>query len=125
MAELPGRVGGQIEEFHFKAALHEIMAAARESNRYFDHKQPWVERKTDLAACGTTINVLLHCIRTFGVVVEPFLPFAAGTIARMLRCEADELRWQRAAEPLPEGRALGEAKILFTKLEVPEAEAEE
>ena len=116
---LPDTVSEQIEGYHFKAAMQLVMAAAKESNRYFDHCQPWVRRKQDMAACGTTINVLLNTIKTLGVVMEPFLPFAAEKVARMLSCEADELTWADATGLLPEGRALGEPGILFVKLEPP------
>ena len=75
------------------------------------------QRKSDLAACGTSINVLLCTIKTLGVVMEPYLPFAAEKVGRMLALEAGEGRWDSAAGPLPEGRALGEAEILFKKLD--------
>jgi len=118
-AALPGNVSEQIEGYHFKAAMQLVMAAAKESNRYFDHSEPWVRRREDMVACGTTINVLLNTIRTLGVVIEPSLPFAAEKVARMLSCEADELKWANAARPLPEGRKLGDPEILFAKLELP------
>ena len=119
VARLPDDVSDQLEGCHFKAAIQLIMAAAKESNRYFDYKQPWVQRKQDMAACGTTINVLLSTIKALGVVMEPFLPFAAEKVARMLSCGADELEWASATRPLPEGRALGKPEILFLKLEHP------
>jgi len=95
------------------------MAAARGSNRYFDFKEPWVQRKRDAAACGTTVNVLLNTIKVFCAVMEPYLPFSAEKLARMLSCDADERRWSEATRSLPQGRQLGEPRILFTKLEPP------
>jgi len=121
-AALPSKVAAQIEDFHFKVALQEVMAAARQSNRYFDHKAPWAQRKQDMAACDTTINVTLNTIKTLGVVMEPFLPFAAAKTARMLACEGTEFTWAGAAAALPAGRALGEAEILFEKLDPPSQE---
>jgi methionyl-tRNA synthetase len=114
---LPEKAAAQIEGFHFKLALQEIMAAARDSNRYLDHRAPWRLRKTDMAACATAINVMLNTIKTLCVVAEPFVPFGAQKIARMLACEQAELKWAAAARPLPVGRALGEAQIPFVKLE--------
>ena len=122
IACLADDVGTELEAFHFKAGIDRVMAAARQSNRYFDHKQPWVQRKDDVTACSTTINVLLCTIKALAVVMEPFLPFGAQKIARMLSCEPDELVWSRAAEALPAGRALGEPVILFVKLEEPSDE---
>ena len=117
---LAGRVGALLDGYHFKDALHEVMAAAREGNRYFDHRQPWVLRKEDLGACGTVINVCLNTVKALAVVMEPFLPFAAAKAAGMLAAAPEELRWQAAGEPLPEGRKLGDPAILFEKLEPPE-----
>jgi methionyl-tRNA synthetase len=117
LAELPDKVGELIEGYRFKDALNEVMAAAREGNRYFDYRQPWVLRKEDKAACGTVLNVCLNTIRTLTVVMEPFLPFAADKAARMLGLTAGERTWQAAAEPLPQGRKLGEAEVLFAKLD--------
>ena len=57
LAQLPERVGSLIEKFAFKAALAELMAAARTANKYFDSKAPWSQRKDDMPACGTTINI--------------------------------------------------------------------
>ncbi len=122
VGRLPKEVCEQLEDYHFKAALQAIMAAAKETNRYFDYRKPWVLRKKDAAVCATTINVLLGTIKTLAVVMEPFLPFAAGKVARMLSCEPQELKWDAATRPLPEGRRLGEAEILFVKLDQPPEE---
>ncbi|MHC4592550.1 MAG: methionine--tRNA ligase, partial [Planctomycetota bacterium] len=89
----------------------------RDSNRYFDYRQPWVLRKEDQAACGTVISICLDTIKTLAVVMEPFLPFAAVKAAAMLSAAPEELTWSAAADPLPEGRQLGEPVILFQKLE--------
>jgi methionyl-tRNA synthetase len=114
---LPDTVAACIEEFRLKDGLGEVMAAARETNRYFDYRQPWLLRKQDMAACGTVINVCLSTIKTLGVVMEPYVPFAAEKVAGMLSAEPDELRWAAAAGPVPEGRQLGEPVILFDKIE--------
>jgi len=120
IAGLADKVAECLEGYRFKEALHVVMEAARQSNRYFDHREPWALRKKDLAACGTVINVCLNTIKTLAVVMEPFLPFAAEKVASMLATEPDEMKWAAAAESLPEGRKLGEAVILFEKLEMPE-----
>jgi len=119
VAALPDRVAALLEEYRFKDALGEVMAAARDGNKYFDHRQPWALRKSDPAACATVINVCLNTVKTLAVVMEPFLPFAAARTAAMLSAGSEELTWQAAAQPLPEGRPLGEPVILFEKLEPP------
>ncbi|MFW6189270.1 MAG: methionine--tRNA ligase [Planctomycetota bacterium] len=118
IGDLPARVGDLIEQYRFKHALQEVMAAARESNRYFDYREPWVLRKENRAECGTVINVCLNTVKTLAVVMEPFLPFAAEKARAMLSAEPEEMKWPVAAQPLPEGRELGEAEILFEKMEM-------
>ncbi len=120
IAALPDRVGKRLEAYSFKDALQEVMAGAREANRYFDHREPWVLRKEDMAQCGTVINVCLNTVKALAVVMEPFLPFAAEKVARMLQAEPDEMVWAAAADGLPEGCGLAEAEILFEKLDIPE-----
>jgi methionyl-tRNA synthetase len=118
-AGLPERASALLEDYRFKDGLEEVMAAARESNRYFDHREPWALRKTDASACGTVVNVCLNTIKSLAVAMEPFLPFAAAKAAQMLAATPQEMRWQAASQPLPEGRSLGEPVILFHKLDEP------
>jgi len=118
MQELPGQVACSLDAHRFKSALEHIMAAARRTNRYFDHRAPWSKRKEDMDDCRTIMNVSLNTIKTLGVVCEPFLPFAAGKIHAMLAMTDGERHWDQALAPLPEGRPLGEAQILFRRIEV-------
>lgn len=110
-------VATQLEEFHFKAALGEVMALARAGNVYFDGKQPWAQRKTDAAACGTTIHVCLATVRALVTLMAPFLPHAAAKAVAMMGLDDDALRWDRDAARLPAGHALREPEILFKKLD--------
>jgi len=109
-----------LEQFRFKAALAEVMALARASNGYLDVKQPWKQRKEDLAACGTTINVCLQTVRALATLMAPFLPFSAAKCAAMLRLEQDPLPWDEATAELPAGHELGQPEILFKKLDAAE-----
>jgi methionyl-tRNA synthetase len=118
LPEIPTRVGALIGKYAFKSALNELMSAARAANKYFDTKQPWSTRKTNMADCGTTIHVCLQTLRTLTTTMAPFLPFAAEKAATMLGLDAEAMRWNNAATLLPTGRSLGEAAILFKKLEL-------
>jgi methionyl-tRNA synthetase len=109
-------VAQEIEAFRFKSALAEMMKLARAGNVYLDQKKPWSQRKESLAACGQTINVCLQVVRTLGVLMEPFLPFAAEKVAEMLGLSRDDRAWDRATEPLLAAHPLGPAQILFRKL---------
>ncbi len=118
LKELPKKIGELIEKFSFKAALEELMAAARLANKYFDTKAPWSSRKNDMADCGVTINTCIQTIKTFTVLMRPFLPFAAEKAAKFLNLKEPEcFTWDQAADLLPAGHPIGEPVILFKKIE--------
>ncbi|MFQ6048677.1 MAG: methionine--tRNA ligase [Phycisphaerae bacterium] len=106
-----------LERFHFKAALAEVMALARQSNAYFDAKQPWAQRKTDPAGCATTINVCIQTIKTLATIAAPFVPFSAEKCLAQLGLEAKALPWDQATVELPAGHSLGQPQVLFRKLD--------
>ncbi len=124
LGALPDEVGELIEQYEFKSALETFMAAARECNRYIDQREPWVLRKENPTECGTVINVLLNALKTLGIVMEPFLPFSAEKTGTMLGCDETDMKWTNAGELLPEGRALGEARILYEQIELSEEDVE-
>jgi methionyl-tRNA synthetase len=119
------RVTRHLERFEFKAGLAEIMSLARGANLYFDAKQPWKQRKDDPAACATTLNVCLQTIKTLATLMAPYLPFSAERTADMLNLAAgpphERLAWSGASVELPAGHPLGEAAILFKKIDAAEA----
>ncbi len=110
-----------LEQCRFKAALGSVMEIAREANTYFDRKQPWKQRKEDLAACGTTIYQCLHTVKTLATVAAPFLPFTADSILAQLDVPETTLQWDQALVPPEPGHALGKPEILFKKIEPDEA----
>lgn len=118
---LPDQVGQDIEDSRFKSALGRIMDAFRECNRYIDMRAPWSTRKNDMAMCATTIHTCIQAVRTLGVLMEPFLPFASEKIRASLNVPLAEWTWAHAAQPLPVGHALGPAPdVLFRKLDLAE-----
>jgi len=113
-------VGSRLEEFRVKDALRELMASAKEGNRYFDEKKPWATRKTRLDDCGTTLNLSLQMVRVLAAVMHPFLPGSAQKTWRMLGLEGhvEEVPWDAiGTDRIPEGHPTGELEILFPKIE--------
>ena len=118
IATQTAKVTENLEAFRFKAALGEVMALARAGNGYLDAKQPWKQRKEDMAACGTTLNVCIQTVKALATLMAPFLPHSAEACATML--QVDDFPWAGATEELAGGHALGEPKILFEKLDAAE-----
>ena len=110
------KVGQNIEQHRYRAALEEMMAYARACNQYFGTREPWRTRKENLADCGAAIATCIHAVHYLAVLSYPFMPGAAERLVAMLGLDRPEWRWQAPA-PLPAGHKLGEPQILFAKLE--------
>ncbi|CAN5419771.1 methionine--tRNA ligase [soil metagenome] len=121
-------MSSNLDAFRFRDAVMDMMNIARAANKYFNDKAPWKAVKTDAEDCALTISTCLNVIRTLSVAVAPVLPNTAVSIQRMLNipvCSGapGEVAigtsvWNEAAAlTLPAGHALGEAVILFTKIE--------
>lgn len=120
LAETQRVVAEHLDAFRFRAAMGEVMALARTSNDYISIKAPWTQRKSDMAACGTTMNVCLQSVRTLAILMAPFLPHSAERCRAMLNLEEDAFRWPDATTELPAGHRLGEPDTLFKKLDAGE-----
>lgn len=110
-------VTSDLEEFKFREALRQAMNVARAGNKYLADTEPWKLWKTDPERVATILNVSLQLCGTLAVIFEPFLPFMSEKLRDMLKL--DSLSWNMAGREdlLPAGKQLGEAKILFEKIE--------
>ena len=118
------RVGKSLDEFQVRRAVGELMDLARAGNKYFNDAAPWASAKTDPARCGATLNTALQLQAALSLLMEPFLPFSAAKLRRMLNTP-DNRRWDEAATlRLPDGHPLGTREILFQKIEDPVIDAQ-
>jgi methionyl-tRNA synthetase len=120
-------VAEALDNFQFKEAVKRMMNLARFANKYFNDKAPWVTRKNDPSQCDTTLNLCAQTIRSLAVLMNPFLPFTSHKIWRMLNLEGspETASWEEITElQLPDGHVLGEAEILFRKIEDAEIQPE-
>lgn len=109
----PDRIGQRIENFEFKNALQEIMKIAQEANRYFDHEEPWVTRKTNPLICERTMYVCMKIVTSLSMLIEPFLPFTAARIKKMINFLPQT--WEDISAPKV-AHSIGKPEILFQKL---------
>ncbi len=86
-----GPIGDLLNACKFKAALGEIMALAREVNKYLDSKAPWFQIKEDRARAGTTLYVALRAIDSLKILFAPYLPFSSQRLHAMLGYKGDML----------------------------------
>jgi len=128
LATFPDRIGKAYDTYRNREAVFETMALARLGNKYFNDTEPWHTRKSDPQACANTIHVSLQICASLSVLMEPALPFSSARLRGMLNLEgvrasvpggaAEGIGWDDAGKSLLQpGHVLGEAGILFTKIE--------
>ncbi|MDR1592100.1 MAG: methionine--tRNA ligase [Prevotellaceae bacterium] len=116
-AEVKQSVETLLEQFKFRDAQKEAMNLARIGNKYLADTEPWKIAKTDMARVATIMHVSLQIVASLAIVFEPFLPFTAQKLRRML--SMTDCRWEDLgkSELLPADTQLGAAELLFTKIE--------
>ena len=73
-----------IENYRFREALKDAMNIARIGNKYLADTEPWKVVKSDPARVETILNVALQITANTAIAIEPFMPFSAAKILRML-----------------------------------------
>ncbi|HBB68164.1 MAG: methionine--tRNA ligase [Elusimicrobia bacterium GWA2_56_46] len=63
--------------YRVRAALTQAMALAHAANKYVNDTAPWTLRKTDLARCGTVLNVASRAIINAAIILYPVIPDTA------------------------------------------------
>jgi len=123
ITETRDTVGNFIEHFELKKAMREIMALAKEGNRYFDYMRPWLLIKTDTNRLSTVIHTCTTLVANLGILIQPFLPFTSKKIKDMLRM--GEKCWDEiGCFEADKGKELGNVKILFDRVEKEKIEIE-
>lgn len=148
-----------LENYRFREALKDAMSIARLGNKYISDTEPWKVAKTDLERAATILNLSIQICADLAIAFEPFTPFAAERLRRMLgvcicagmdhkkdregaalhtvqfsdsaaKCpEKDKcvcLNWEILGKPqiIPAGHSLGEAELLFSKVEDEQIDAQ-
>ncbi|RRA95274.1 methionine--tRNA ligase [Paenimyroides viscosum] len=125
LAELkayPAVIESSIERYRFREALGELMNVARLGNKYLADEEPWKLIKTDEDRVKTQMYVALQIAAALSTLAEPFLPFSAAKLKNMLNVTSSEVEmsWNKVAETsdlIPAGHQIGQAELLFAKIE--------
>ena len=73
-----------LENYKFREALKEAMNIARIGNKYLTDTEPWKVAKTDMDRTASILNVSLQLCADLAVAFEPFLPFSAEKLRKIL-----------------------------------------
>ena len=117
MAAVKGSLERNIESYHFREALKDAMEIARIGNKYLADTEPWKVVKTDPQRVETILNVALQLTANTAIAIEPFMPFTAAKMLRMLAVEKFDWEQLGAADLIPAGHTIGTPELLFEKIE--------
>ena len=106
-----------IELYHFREALKDAMNFARIGNKYLADTEPWKVVKTDPERVKTILNIALQITANTAIAIEPFMPFSAEKMLKMLAQEKFGWEQMGSMELIEAGHAIGEAQLLFEKIE--------
>lgn len=112
-----GEVEALLEEFKFRDAQKAAMELARIGNKYLAETEPWKLAKTDMERVGTILNLSLQITANLAIAFEPFLPFSAEKLRKMLGMETFDWAELGRTDLLEAGHQLGESVLLFEKIE--------
>jgi methionyl-tRNA synthetase len=117
LAAYPEKISASIENYRFREALSEVMNVARLGNKYLADTEPWKVIKTDEDRVRTILNISLQIAASIEILIEPFLPFTADKLMKMLNYGGH--LWEDAGKMhlLHRGHQLNQAELLFEKIE--------
>ena len=117
IAKIKASLERNIETYHFREALKDAMAYARVGNKYLADTEPWKVVKTDPERVKTILNIALQITANTAIAIEPFMPFSAEKMLRMLAVEKFDWESLGSMSLLAAGHTIGEAQLLFEKIE--------
>ncbi|MEZ4721958.1 MAG: methionine--tRNA ligase [Flavobacteriales bacterium] len=106
-----------IAQFKFREGLSEAMNLARFGNKFLADLEPWKLQKTNPDEVKKIMFSALNITAHLAQAIEPFQPETAQKIREMLRID-------KVFKGFLDGHEIGEAQLLFSKVEDTEIEAQ-
>jgi len=111
-----------LSEYDLKKALEVVLELGFAANKYVEDSKPWALAKEGSPRLPGVLYNLLEVIRHLGLMLLPFIPGSAEKILQLFEPEFKLAGFscvgQKDFGMLESGRKLGEAGMLFPKLEV-------
>ncbi|MBK9760116.1 MAG: methionine--tRNA ligase [Flavobacteriales bacterium] len=105
------------DQFRLRDALASAMNVARAGNKYLTDTEPWKLEKTDPERTRTVLSNSLNVVAVLSIVLDPFLPFTAAKLRRML--STGTLSWEQAfrTDLIGADQQLGASEHLFKPID--------
>ncbi len=126
LQKFPAIIASSIERYRFREASQEMLNLARLGNKYLADEEPWKAIKTDPERVKTIMYVALQIAAGLAVVAEPFLPFSSNKLKGILNI-SENVAWDSIAtseELISANHKIGQAELLFAKIEDEEIQAQ-
>ena len=124
--ETVGKVDKLLSEYRVSDTLDAIFTLAKRCNKYIDETAPWTLAKDESKKerLGTVMYNLLEAIRFAAVELKPYLPDTADKIFAQLGIENKGVESLASFDGMQAGQPVGEASILFERIDIPKKLAE-
>src|SRR5690606_6975919 len=111
------KVGAHLEKFEFRNALMEYMNLARLGNQFLQSQEPWKKQDNPEEVKGI-MYVATQITGMLAQLAEPFMPFTAEKLFKMLNIEPKNWNELEVAEELiPTGHLFNPSELIFAKIE--------
>ena len=116
---LPGKVQAKMDQLKVADAIDEVFALLRRANKYIDETMPWALAKDESKQerLGTVLYNLLESIRFAAVMLEPYLPETSARMLQQLNVSNGGVESLNSFDGMPVGGTLGQAEILFNRID--------
>lgn len=113
-------------EYKIADSVECILTLARRLNKYIDETMPWALAKDEekKARLGAVLYNLLEGIRYLAILLKPYMPDTSKEILSQLNTDVDSYDSLSAFGGLKVGEAVGEPKVLFSRIDAEKLIAE-
>jgi methionyl-tRNA synthetase len=124
ITETKKQIETSIENYRFREGVFAVIDLAREGNKYLQDKEPW--KKTDTVEINNCLHLALQLCGNLAIYMNPFLPFTAQKLCKLLTVNARMLEWKNGGnlKLLSVGYTMRAPELLFRKIEDVEIEAQ-
>lgn len=125
-------VESDIENYKFRDGLFEVIDLSRKGNKYLQDCAPWSLAKTpelqeqNQKLIDNCLHICLQLTANLSILINPFLPFTAKKMLRMMKVVERMLEWENAGrmDLLKVNYPLNPPELLFRKVEDAEIAAQ-
>ncbi len=110
------QASAKMEKQEFDKALDIIVGLARNTNKYIQDTKPWVLAKEDTDRLNAVLYNSAEAVRILAIYLDAFIPDSAAGIRKQLNVKPQLLKGAKYGF-FEEGHEVGQAKVLFKKLE--------